>query len=88
MKYTNQKNAWVNASLFAEWFHESFVPIVQKKLVEMSLRPRAVLLIDNCSAHTDESELVSSDGKVVAKSLPPHVTSLIQPKDHEILVLI
>ena len=88
MKYTNQKNAWVNASLFAEWFHDSFVPTVQKKLVEMSVEPRAVLLLDNCSAHPDESELVSRDGKVIAKFLPPNVTSLIQPMDQGILVSI
>ena len=45
VKYTNQKNAWVDGSLFAEWFHDSFVPTVQKKLVEMSVEPRAVLLL-------------------------------------------
>ena len=88
VKYTNQKNAWVNASLFAEWFHDSFVPTVQKKLVEMSVEPRAILLLDNCSAHPDESELVSRDGKVIAKFLPPNVNSLIQPMDQGILVSI
>ena len=88
MKYTHQKNAWVNASFFAEWFHDSFVPTVQKKLVEMSVEPRAVLLLDNCSAHPDESELVSRDGKVIAKFLPPNVTSMIQPMDQGILVSI
>ena len=67
----NQKNAWVNTSLFAEWFHTSFVPIIQKKLVDMGLEPRGVLLLDNCSAHPNESELVSKDGKVAAKFLPP-----------------
>ena len=71
VKYTNQNNAWVNASLFAEWFHDSFVPRVQKKLVEMSVEPRAILLLDNCSAHPDESELVSRDGKVIPKFLHP-----------------
>ena len=76
VKYTNQKNAWVNASLLAEWFHDSFVPTVQKKLVEMSVESRAILLLDYCS---DESELVSRDGQVIAKFLPPNVTSLIQP---------
>ena len=65
-KYTNQKNDWVDGSLFAEWFHDSFVPTVQKKLVEVSVEPRAVLLLDNYSAHPDESELVSRDGKVIA----------------------
>ena len=55
----------------------SFVLIIQKKLVDMGLEPRGVLLLDNCSAHPNESELVTKDGKVVAKILPPNVTSLI-----------
>ena len=86
--YVNQKNAWVNTSLFAEWFHTSFVPIIQKKLVDMGLEPRGVLLLDNCSAHPNESELVSKDGKVVVKFLPPNITALIQPMDQGILVSI
>ena len=86
--YVNQKTAWVNTSLFAEWFHTSFVSIIQKKLVDMGLEPRGVLLLDNCSAHPKKSELVSKDGKVVAKFLPPNVTALIQPIDQGILVSI
>ena len=86
--YVNQKNALVNTSLFAEWFHTSFVPNIQKKLVDMGLELRGVLLLDNCSAHPNESELVSKDDKVVAKFLPPNVTALIQPMDQGILVSI
>ncbi len=86
--YANQKNAWVNTSLFGEWFHNSFVPIVQKKLVEIGVDPKGVLLLDNCSAHPDESELLSKDGKIIAKFLPPNVTALIQPMDQGILVSI
>ena len=36
-------------------------------------------MLDNCSAHPSEDELMSSDGKFIAKFLPPNVTSLIQP---------
>ena len=54
----------------------------------MGLEPKAVLLMDNCSAHPDEEELKSSDGKVIAKFLPPNVTALIQPMDQGILVSI
>ena len=68
-----------------EWFHEKCVPMVQKKLVELKLEPKAVLVLDNCSAHPDETELVSIDGKVIAKYLPPNVTSLLQPMDQGVL---
>ena len=54
----------------------------------MGLEPKAVLLMDNCSAHPGEEELVSSDGKVMVKFLPPNVTSLIQPMDQGVLVSI
>ena len=32
-----------------------------------------------------EEDLVSSDGKIIAKFLPPNVTSLIQPMDQGVL---
>ena len=44
-------------------------------LFEMGLEPKAVLLLDNCSAHPNDDELVSADGKIVAKFLPANVTS-------------
>ncbi len=65
--YENQSNAWVNTEIFTKWFHGSFVPIVQKKLREMGVEPKAILVLDNCSAHPNEEDLVSSDGKVIAK---------------------
>ena len=69
--YANQSNAWVNAALFTDWFHQNFVPTVQGKLQEIGREPKAVLLLDNCSAHSDEEELISADGKVIVKFLPP-----------------
>ena len=86
--YANQSNAWVNATLFTNWFHQNFVPTVQEKLREIGCEPKAVLLLDNCSAHPDEEELFSADGKVIAKFLPPNFTSLIQPMDQGIFVAI
>ena len=43
------------------------------------------MFLDNCSAHPSEDELVSADGKITAKFLPPNVTSLVQPKDQGVL---
>lgn len=86
--YENQSNAWVNTSIFANWFHQHFVPIVRREFKKLGIQPKAVLILDNCSAHPDEEELVSSDGKIIAKYLPPNVTSLIQPMDQGVLELI
>ncbi len=86
LHYSNQANAWVNAETFTEWFQEKFVPTVQKQLREMDVEPKAVLLLDNCSAHPSEDQLISKDGQIIAKFLPPSVTSLIQPMDQGVLL--
>jgi len=70
-----QKNAW---NIFSAWFHDSFVPFVQDKLRNSGQQPKALLLMDNSSAHSDEELLISRDGLVKAM---PSVTSLIQPMD-------
>ncbi len=75
----------MTASLFSTWFHNEFVPTIKIKLTELGVEPKALLLLDNCSAHPDEDELVSSDGKIKAVFLPPNVTSLIQPMDQGVL---
>ena len=43
------------------------------------------MFLDNCSAHPSEDELVSADGKITAKFLPPNVTALVQPMDQGVL---
>ena len=62
-RYVNKADAWVAATLFHTWFHGHFVPSVQKAWEEKGLDKRAILLIDNCSAHATEEELTPSDGK-------------------------
>lgn len=83
--YNNQTNAWMDCALFSNWFHNHFVPFVQEALKEKNLTPKAILLLDNCSAHPDEDELISADGQVIATFLPPNVTALIQPMDQGVL---
>ena len=80
--YSGQKNAWMNCALFHEWFHNTFV---RKKLNAYGQECKAVLVLDNCSAHPEEDKLVSDDGKIIAKFLPPNVTSLIQPMDQGVI---
>jgi len=59
--YKDQSNAWMNCELFSDWFHNYYVLFVQDALKKGGLPPKAVLLLDNCSAHPDEEELVSRD---------------------------
>ena len=85
VKYSGQKNAWMTASIFLDWFHGTFVPNVRLELKKLGLEPRAVLILDNCSAHPDSDLLVSTCGKITAKFLPANVTSLIQPMDQGVI---
>ena len=85
LKYSGQKNAWMDSSLFHDWFHNNFVPYVRKELQSLGLEERAVLVLDNCSAHPNAEDLVSDDGKIFAKFLPANVTALIQLMDHGVL---
>ena len=78
-------NAWVDAGIFSNWFHQHFVPTVKRKLQELGVEQKAVLVLDSCSAHPSEDELVSADKEIIAKFLPPNVTSLIQPMDQGVL---
>lgn len=43
--------------------------------------PKALLLIDNCSAHPSVEKLQTEDGKIVAYFFPPNVTAALQPMD-------
>ena len=88
VKYTNQKNAWMTTDQFMEWFHDDFVPHIKRELEVLGEKPTAVLLLDNCSAHPDAEDLVSCDGAIFAKFLPPNVTSLIQPMDQGVIELL
>ena len=83
--YMNQKSAWVNAHIFSTWFNTIFTRFVQEKLKGMDLQPKALFVLDNCSAHPDESQIVSDEGLIVSKFLPTNVTSLIQPMDQGVL---
>lgn len=43
--------------------------------------PKAILLLDNCSAHSPIEELRSDDGNIFCMLLSPNVTAAIQPMD-------
>lgn len=50
--------------------------------------PKAILLIDNCSAHKPIELLQTDDGNILAMLLPPNVTAVIQPMDQNPIKLV
>ena len=83
--YYAQKNAWVNAKIFSDWFHHHFLPAVKKHLTDRGLSVKALLLLDNAPAHPEATTLMSSDKSITAMFLPPNTTALIQPMDRGVL---
>lgn len=86
--YFSQKSAWIEHSVFRQWFEKYFVPQVQKHLKSKGLLEKAVLLLDFPPAHPQEESLSSDDGRIVVKYLPPNVTSLIQPMNQGVLAMV
>lgn len=83
--YRGSANAWMNRELFSEWFQQQFVPQVREFLIQRNLQPKAVLLMDNCSAHHCGDAICSDDGLIQALFLPPNVTSIAQPMDQGVI---
>jgi hypothetical protein len=73
----------MDSTLFKKWFHEEFVPGVEKFLKKSGQPRKALLLIDNAPSHASENELRSNNIKVMF--LPPNVTALMQPMDQGVL---
>nr|XP_029711555.1 tigger transposable element-derived protein 2-like [Aedes albopictus] len=56
-----------------------------KKTKKAGIEPKALLLLDNCTAHHFEDELCSDDGRINVIFLPPNVTPILQPMDQHII---
>lgn len=49
------------------------------------MEEKALLILDNATAHRPEEELMSDDQRVVVLFLPPNCTALIQPMDQNLI---
>ena len=83
--YDNSSNACMTSAVFQKWFERDFVPSVKRHLRLKRLEEKALLLLDNCSAHPSDDILQSKDGKIKVMFLPKNTTALIQPLDQGII---
>lgn len=83
VNYTNQSSAWMNSTIFKDWFFGKFVPSVERHLKENNLPRKALLILDNAPTHPSVEDLTSGDIKCMF--LPPNVTSICQPMDQGVL---
>lgn len=72
--YHHNKKSWMTSVLFFQWLHRFDDSIGQKS------GRKAILLIDNCSAHGSPQTLPQLLN-VTVKFLPPNTTSRLQPLD-------
>lgn len=86
--YASSKNAWMTRALFRNWFFQEFVPKVTTYLQSSNLPLRAVLVLDNCSAHCSSDELKTTDGAISTIFLPPNTTAILQPMDQNIIQMV
>ncbi|XP_062712187.1 jerky protein homolog-like [Aedes albopictus] len=56
VSYYFSKKAWMTRVLFRKWFEDESVPIVRKFCSERNMEPKALLVLDNCSAHHDAAD--------------------------------
>ncbi|KAL4135498.1 hypothetical protein QTP88_007104 [Uroleucon formosanum] len=84
VNYYTQKSAWMDQTIFFDWFHKVFVPQVKVHLAEKQLPQKALLLMDNAPTHPS-GELKSDDGNITCLFLPANTTPLIQPMDQGII---
>lgn len=82
--YSGSKNAWQTRFSFTKWFKTAFIPSVQNFSLENNISPKAILILDNASSHTEYDRLDTENIKVLY--LPPNSTSLIQPMDQSVIL--
>lgn len=78
LDYHSNKKAWMTSDLFMNWLQRFNAWIARKP------DRKVILLIDNCSAHGNDTNIPHLSN-VTVKFLPPNTTSKIQPLDAGII---
>ncbi|XP_023237333.1 jerky protein homolog-like, partial [Centruroides sculpturatus] len=74
--YKNQKNSWMDTTIFIEWYDTVFIPEVKKHQLITGNSGNVLLLIDNAPSHL---------GKFKVVYLPPNVIPILQPMDQGVI---
>ncbi|XP_043263440.1 jerky protein homolog-like [Colletes gigas] len=77
-----QRNAWMDQSLFANWYENHFKPSVRDYHIKNGINGPVILLLDNCAGHKVTAD---TDRNFRIKYLPANTTCLIQPMDQGVI---
>lgn len=83
MHWRANKKAWMNSSLFTDWFSKCFCPEVELYCKTQNLDFKVLLILDNAPSHPQA--LCNSNPNVKVVFMPPNTTSIIQPMDQGII---
>ena len=81
--YYYQNRCYITKDIFLSYISETIIPYIKstRDLLKLNEFP-AVILMDNCSAHMDESVLdILAENNIRVITFPPHTTNLFQPLD-------
>ena len=73
---------WVTAAIFMDWFHNCFIPQLERYLAERNLS-KVLLLEDNAPLHPEVMMVAHPNVNVIL--LPHNTTSPIQPLDQGLI---
>jgi hypothetical protein len=83
--YNSQKNSWMTAYIFENWYKNEFIPSVKKYREENNKTGKVLLIIDNAPTHPSHELLNAIEKDFVVQFLPPNVTAILQPMDQAII---
>jgi hypothetical protein len=83
--YKSKSHAWMDSTIFNEWFVQHFLKSVREKQ-KMGRRQKTVLLLDNTSLLFDLDYLNKKDEFVTVKSIPNNVTPRMLPMSNGIFL--
>ena len=78
VNFRSNRKAWMTSTSFKDWLVNFFIPYVQKYCRDQNIAYKILLVLDNCPAHPDLSDI---DPNIKFCFLPPNTTSLLQPMD-------
>ena len=85
VSYKLQRNSWVTAEIFADWYINQFIPSVKKHQQREGKTGKVLLIIDNAPTHPSLDKINNIDEDFKVQFLPPNVTVLLQPMDQGII---
>ncbi|XP_060819670.1 jerky protein homolog-like [Bombus pascuorum] len=83
--YTSNSNAWMDSTIFNEWFKKHFLKSIKERQEKNGRREKTVLLLDNARSLHDLKDLNKKDNFVTVMSLPSNVSQHIQPMNSGII---